>query len=753
MAQVTMKQVLAGASLVALQSLLTTVAFAQDEGREAAVEEEAQVQDTVTVTASRREVSLQDTALSVTAVDPAELATAGLTKLREVIEYSPGVNFTGGATPFANTITMRGVAQSGRATTVGVYIDDVPIGSSNSFAAGPSLQFDAVQGDVKRIELIKGPQGTLYGSSSMGGIVRYITNDPTTDGLTGSFKADLSNTEEGSLNQNYSGTVGIPIVEDKLGLSISAFYDDNGGFIDRIAASPTGAGEDVDAFERTGLYAKLAAKPTDSINASLLMVMTDIEGSGGNVVALDGPPFMLANGKYMTDEGEAQLNDEFELYAGTVEIDLGFGSLISSTSYQDRENSNSADLVAAFGGLVDLLSGSTPGTNTSAPFTGLTRTERFVQELRLTSNENGAFEWSIGGMYSDEDSGNIQSLRGEPTGFLALDVDLGSELKELAGFGNFTYYISPQFDLSAGIRVAQIDSSIALTDGPGLIVADVPETTSDDVVDTYSFSARYRPNDDLSLYARIASGYRPENANLPLLDVLGNNAAPLIIATDTLWSYEAGAKGSLLEGVVTYDLAAWYLEWQDLQTVTFVNGATTGGNSNSDVTAYGFEVAVAARPSDNFTIDANVAYTDSTLDNDETASFGALAGENLQLLPEWTASIRGNYDFPISAEIDGFFGGGLRYIGERDTGFEGGVGSDGSTITPLIANIPLDSYVVANMNVGVRKGMVTASLYANNIFNEYAFTGGSARPAVGGVRATANVLQPRTIGAILKVDF
>lgn len=748
-----MRHLLAGVSLLSLQVFVANIALAQEEQGDTIPEDEVKVQDTVTVTASRREISLQDTALAVTAVDPAELATAGLTKLREVIEYTPGVNFTGGATPFSNTITMRGVAQSGRATTVGVYIDDVPIGSSNSFAAGPALQFDAVQGDVKRVELIKGPQGTLYGSSAMGGIVRYITNDPSTDGFSGTARADLSSTKEGGFNQNYSGTVAIPIVNDRLGLSVSGFYDDYAGFIDRTAGSPTGAAEDVDAYERTGVYAKLVAKPTDSIRSSFLMVLTDVESAGGNQVALNGPPFALADGKFLTDEGASQIKDEFELYAGTVEIDLGFGSLVSSTSYQDRENSNAVDLVATFGGLVDLLSGSPPGTTTAAPFTGLTRTERFVQEVRLTSNESDQFEWSLGAMYSDEDSSNIQSLSGQPSGFLALDVDLGSELKELAGFGNFTYYITPQFDVTAGARIAQIDSSIALTDGPGLIVANVPETTSDDVVNTYSFSARYRPNEDLSLYARIASGYRPENANLPLLDVLGNNVAPLIIATDTLWSYEAGAKGSLLDGTVSYDLAAWYLDWKDLQTVTFVNGATTGGNANSDVTAYGFEGAVAVQPTDGLTIHANIAYSDSTLDNDETASFGALAGENLQLLPDWTASIRGNYDFPITPDIEGFVGGGVRYIGQRDTGFEGGVGADGSTITPLIANYSLDSYVVANFNVGIRKGPVTASIYANNLFDEYAFTGGAARPAVGSIRATANVLQPRTIGGILKVDF
>jgi outer membrane receptor protein involved in Fe transport len=329
---------------------------------------------------------------------------------------------------------------------------------------------------------------------------------------------------------------------------------------------------------------------------------------------------------------------------------------------------------------------------------------------------------------------------------------LGSELTETAVFGQATFYLRPDFDIAIGARIAEIESSVALTDGPGLIVANLPETTDGDTVDTYSFTARYRPNDDLSLYARIASGYRPQNANLPLMSG-GVNVAPLIIATDTLWSYEAGAKGELLDGVIRYDLAVWYNDWQNPQAVTFVNAATTGGNANSDITAYGFEGAVQITPTTGLSIIGSLSYAHSTLDSDETAAFGALEGENLALLPEWSAALRAQYDFPITASIDGFVGGGVRYVGERDTGYNGGVGSGGGVITPKIANFTLEEYVVANLAAGLRAGPVEARLYVNNLLDEYGYTGGSARPIVGGVRATANVLQPRTIGVALSYAF
>lgn len=739
-------------SLFAISFALPAVAAAQDSG-ESAPDEQASDSELIIVTASRRAVSLQDTPLSVTSIDPSELETSGEGSLREVIEYAPGVNFSGGATPVSNTITMRGVAQIGRASTVGVYVDDVPIGSSNSFAGGPSIQFDGVQGDIERIELVRGPQGTLYGSSAMGGVVRYITRDPSRDDLSLKLRGEAAFVRQGTPGLSLSGRVAAPIAKDVLGVSVSGYYDAFGGFIDRTASSPTGADKNVDSYDRYGVMTKAALRPLDGVKVDLMYIHTDAKATGANQVALAGPPFVPIDGPFSTDQGAGQMHDTFDLVSGSFNIDLGVGTLISSTSWQKRENSNSSDLVATFGTLVDLLSGQPFGTTTSAPFTGLLRTERFVQEVRIESNESDTFEWSIGGIYSDEDSDNIQRLLGNPGNFVALDVNLGSELVEYAGFGNARIYLSQEFDLGVGFRLSHVESSISLIDGPKLIVADVPETTKTDTVETYSVTARYRPNPDLSLYARVASGYRPSNANLPLLDVNGNNAAPALIESDTLWSYELGAKGSLADGYISYDLSAWYIDWKNLQVVTFVNGASTGGNANSDVTAYGFEAALAARPTDGLNINASLSYAHSTLDDDETAAFGGLAGERLPQLPRWTASIRANYEFPLSDEVDGFVGAGVRYTGARNTGFEGGVGESGATITPLIANFTLDEMVVANINAGIKSGPITASFFVNNLLDEYGFTGGSARPIVGGVRATANVLQPRTVGMSVTFDY
>lgn len=180
-------------------------------------------------------------------------------------------------------------------------------------------------------------------------------------------------------------------------------------------------------------------------------------------------------------------------------------------------------------------------------------------------------------------------------------MNIPSKLEELAGFADLTYFVTPDFDVSAGVRVGDIKASVAVTDGPEILLGDVPPTKIDDTVDTYSFSARYRPSDTLSLYARIASGYRPASANLPL-----QGASP-IVETDTLWSYEVGAKGVAAGGRLSYDVTAWYLNWKNLQATVFVNGAMTGGNADSDVTAYGLESALHYSPTDRFAVTASAA--------------------------------------------------------------------------------------------------------------------------------------------------
>lgn len=732
---------------VVLAAQAQTVSMANAADSAAHVEE-------VTVTASRRSESLQDIAMSVTTTNPTEFVDTGLTTMEDVVNYAPGVVYRGGSAPTDNGLTMRGVSTMTSAPTVGVYIDDVPIGSGNAQAAGASLLLDVMKAGMQRVELIKGPQGTLYGASSMGGIMRYVTPDASQSGLDGAVSADFSSIDHGGSSSRYTGRLSAPIVSDRAGVTLSGYYEDVGGFIDRIPSSASGAATDVNGHKNYGGLGKVDVNFTERFSASLLAMYDQTTFHGRNVVALNGPPFVPANGPYETDTAYSDDDSEFKLGAATLNYQFDFASLISTTSYQERLVTSTTDLRADFAGLIRLFCQCTVN---NAPFTGSQSTDRFFQEVRLVSNEAeraaGNFEWSVGAVYSDEDSGNGQYLEGQPTNFVLLDVNVPSKLEELAGFGNLTYFVTPKFDLTAGVRVAKVDATVAVEDGPELIIRDTPPTSISDTIDTYSFSARYRATDDLSLYARIASGYRPAAANLPLRDAQGNNVAPVIIETDTLWSYELGAKGAIGGGPFSYDLTAWYLNWSNLQARIYVNGAQTGGNANSDVTAYGFEGALSYSPTTDFSVSTSLAYTSSTLDDDETAAFGAVAGESMPGVPDWTFAVRASKSFAIGAESDLTLGAGLRYQGEMTTGFHGGQGSNGSTITPRIYSFAIEDWWQTDVSVAFKHRNFGATVYATNLTDEYGFSGGSARPAVGFIRATANVIQPRTYGAILTYDF
>lgn len=707
--------------------------------------------DEIIVSASRRNVSLQDTPLSVTSVDPEVYASGGLTRLSDILNYTPGVYYAGGSTPNNNAIAMRGVSNFTAAPTVGIYIDDVPIGSGNSFAAGATLALDAMQSDMERVEIIKGPQGTLYGASSMGGLVRYITRDASTEDFSGYAKADISFIKHGDVSQSYNGRISAPIVKDKLGISVSGYYQDKAGFMDRIQTAVSTPAQDVNGYQRYGVLSKLNANLSENFRAAVTVIHSENEFHGANLIALDGgPPFVPADGPYDTDTARSDDTGRFTLYAGTLEYDFDWATLISSTSYQDQKVASTTDLVADFGPLIGLFCGCTVD---AAPFTGGQGTKRFVEEVRLASREGSKLEWTIGGFYSREKSSNLQRLSGDPSNFLLLDVNIASVLEEYAAFGNLTYYVTPKFDIGVGVRLSRVKSSIEIDDGPELLITDTPPISSSGTIDTYSLTARYRPTDRLSLYARAANGYRPESANLPLKDVNGVNQAPPIIETDTLWSYEVGAKGSLMDGKIAYDFAGWYINWKNLQARIYVNGAMTNGNADSDVTAYGLEGGLTFFPAKGLSILTSFAYTHSTLDDDERSSFGSVAGENLPGIPKWSAAVKANYDFAISNIADGFVGAGIRYIGNRDTGFEGGVGQNGQTITPRIYNFVLENQVVADINAGVTVGNVTGTIYVTNLFDKYAYSYGVARPAVGFIRAQATVIDPRVIGASLKVNF
>jgi len=298
------------------------------------------------------------------------------------------------------------------------------------------------------------------------------------------------------------------------------------------------------------------------------------------------------------------------------------------------------------------------------------------------------------------------------------------------------------------VRFSSNDMGV-LFSGTGFLAGpNLPEQTVSDDVQTYLFNMRYRPTDDMSLYFRAANGYRPASANLPLIDPsTGGILSVPFVKADTLWSYELGAKGNLSDTAFGYDVAVYLIKWKDLQVFRSFQGVNVGGNADSDVTATGVEATLTYQPSSNFNLAASLAYSQSELDEDDP-SIGGLEGEQLPGIPEWTFSLSGNYDFMLGS-LDAFVGGGIAYQDSRNTSFDGGVGSGAVVIAPPNRNFTTDDYVTADLRTGVKWGRYQLSLYATNLFDEYAFQ----RATTTGTQGSAAIVRPRTIGVVFNADF
>jgi len=698
----------------------------------------------VIVTATRRAQEVQDVPAAVAVVDPAAYAAGGLTSLSGVLKYVPGVNFNDGGAPGQGSITMRGVANIFSTPSVGIYLDDIPYGSVTAFAEGANFALDALLGEVERVEVIKGPQGTLFGAASMGGSVRYITKDPSLTDFGGRFSTDLSDTSQGGFNQLYKAGLEIPLVNDKLALGVSGFYQDNDGFLDQ-AQRPD---ENINDAQLRGYQATLLFRPSEPWRIKLNYQDQRAEFTGQNSVPFDTTTGEPLFGKYkVVTAGEEPTENEFELSSATIEYQGGWGTATLASSYQEFSQTAIVDLTRFFGPLVDTQTGSPPGTNT-VPLDQQISTDRWVHEFRLTSANNEHLEWLVGLYYTKEESSNFQGAVASPTGFNLVTQQFPSDYEEKAAFGNLTYYFTPQFDATVGARFSSNDMGV-LFSGTGFLAGpNLPEQTVSDDVQTYLFNMRYRPSDDMSLYFRAANGYRPASANLPLIDPsTGGILSVPFVKADTLWSYELGAKGNLSDTAFGYDVAVYLIKWKDLQVFRSFQGVNVGGNADSDVTATGVEATLTYQPSSGFNLAASLAYSQSELDEDDP-SIGGLEGEQLPGIPEWTFSLSGNYDFMLGS-LDAFVGGGVAYQDSRNTSFDGGVGNGGVVIAPPNRNFTTDDYVTADLRTGVKWDRYKLSLYATNLFDEYAFQ----RATTTGTQGNAAIVRPRTIGVVFNAEF
>ncbi len=767
------------------------------------------VSEEITVTARKREETIEDVPFSVAAPSEQDLRSRGAESIEGVAANVAGFSVQN-LGPGQSQVAMRGVSagqivrdQPGVKEQVGIYLDESVI-SLSLFTPDVDLF------DVGRVEVLRGPQGTLFGSGSESGTVRYITNPPKL-GVTESFGEFSANgTSGGAVGGSTKVAVNAPVGE-KSALRVAAYYSKVGGYVDAVQPGLR-VKDDVNGSDRSGARLAWRTQPNENLTITPRVVYQELNADGwnradaynilGNPFTTTRPAVRLGEREQFT-QIEEPTKDKFLLADLNVEVKLGAATLTSISSYTDRD----IDVVRDATALTASITGGSIGLPQSvysldAPLDDKTKVKVLTQELRLTGSRD-RLNWVGGLFYSHVDRdydqsllvAEFESLSGIPTRGLRApkDVlffsDLSYTLKQAALFGEATWSVNPRFDLTGGLRYydfkedrTQVFDGIFGNDNNGTSLVSTAGDTS-----ANGFAPRligsYKLSDRTTLNAQVAKGFRLGGINDPLNVPL---CTPQDLRTfgghegwkdETLWNYEIGAKTRLLVGRGSFNVAAFYADITDLQATV------TAGSCSSRVIfnvpkarSQGLEMELSAAPNSNFEFSLSASYADSELRSTLTSTdaagrvtvvSGIKSGNRLPTVPKLQVAAAATYQRQVGTSSLGYVtatyqhtGSRFTQIGDQDPSFglvnllsfaPNTIGGP-LTASTFTFNPELPAYDIFNLRAGVAFGKWDVALFVNNLTDERALL---ALDQERGTRARVGFLinQPRTFGLNTRVQF
>jgi iron complex outermembrane recepter protein len=702
----------------------------------------------IVVTAQKITQKLMDVPASITALTGAQLEQIHATQMSDWVGYVPGLNTNTAGAPGMGVLILEGIAPISSASEVGTYVNDVPVGSSSSFGGGGSGTLDLMPYDVDRIEVLRGPEGTLYGASAMGGLVKYVLKSPNPNEFSAAVGGDVLGVKNaGGHGDSVRGAVNIPLVDDHLGLRVSAYDQYTPGYIDN---GVTGA-KDQNELRQTGGRATLLWSVNSDLSVQASYLYQKIAVSNLAVVALNpttGQPMFgdLTNDNVRDEPFQQQLR----LYDLTLNWELGWARLTSASSYQNFQNNSMTDETAELA----LYAPAVSVPVLLSDFDYRVDLEKFTQEIRLTSPQEQALKWLAGIFYTHEQASNTDIIYGYDAAGAALTsynpLEMSSEssiYQEYAAFGDVTYSFTDQFDLTGGLRYAHNNQSFTTIIGGSFLPPSNLPGRSDQGVTTFMVSPNYHLNNNTILYVRVASGYQPGGPNT----VFPGVSAPTQFQSSTLIDYQPGLKSTFLDNRASVDLSAFYIDWTKIQILDDLPGQQTtffvnGGKARSE----GLDLSGQYSPWSSLVLGANLNYTDAILTT-PVASLNTAAGARLPYIPRWSGSLTAQYSTQIGANWNAFGGGGYRYLGSRLSNAEG----ESSAGSPV--GYTLGSYSLIDLRAGASHGGLTVALYAKNVADKRAYQS-PAEYRYNAVTYTpidikAPVVQPRTIGISIDQTF
>jgi iron complex outermembrane receptor protein len=694
----------------------------------------------IVVTAGRREEVLSHVGEGITAVSGVELEARSASSLEDFVSQVPGLNVQSLGTPGNGVVAIRGISPQGAAATVATYIDNISVGGAGNGTENAWYGPDIDPADLERVEVLKGPQGTLYGASSLGGVIKYVTKTPSLTSTEINTSEELNDVRGGSPGTKMRASVSTPIIENELALRVSGYYEYTGGYIDDVGIS----GKDANRGYRSGIRATLLYQPLDNLkiklNASIqssVVDANDITDENGTNPSSFQPVYGYFEQKRYTPES---YKVQTQLYSSDIQWDTDLGSLISATSYSTYKPRQDSDLTSqALFFPPGLVSPTSPAGGIAA-----IATDQRTQEFRFESKRLGILEFVAGTFYQHQAQSNRASYysydttgQANPDGFLGLQSSTGT-LDEYAGFGDATVYILPQLDVTAGYRYSDVQQQVNESSGGPIYGTGInaePTLNFAEVNQTYLAGIRWRVTDAVMLYGRAATGYRPGGQR-----GIPPGAPPGFGDTfdsDSIRSFEAGVKVRALDGRLTLSTDAYVINWSNIQTLIIVGIYDTDGNAGT-AQSKGAEFEATYVPFDGLTLRANTAYTNARYTSTSAATPYITDGERLSYVPEWTRTVSVDYTLPFGTWKPQV---GAEYV-YRSSQFD---------ISEPAVELP--GYTTFNLHAGVQfDDKQSLRFYVNNLANNRGILG-SAGEIGYGIPYAVVYQQPVTVGVIFSQKF
>ena len=671
--------------------------------------------ETVTVTAGRRIQRQQDVPYSVQAIDANAIRNNDLQDFQDYVNTVPGLNFgTDGAG--RSDIYLRGVSSpSVGQSTVGLYIDEIPMAFAN-------FQPDLNLFDMQRIEILKGPQGTLYGEGALGGAVKLITNKPNLMAFAATAEGTYSNTAGGDANTNVSGMLNLPLLNGHLGLRLVAGRHEDGGWID----NPRIGQKDVNGGHGDSARVELRWSPTEALDVMFTYLSQHSHYDAEPFIDYGSTQYDVQNRAFNEYSSEGMTT-----YNLTVNFVASYGTwtLSSSTThrslaeYLDLETS-AAQLDAAFG-----------TTGLVIPNQQVSYFNIDSDEIRFTSPSDRVFKWVAGAFFKDrrEPFDSHVSTPGSIVPFVGprlYDNEVGTNDKERALFGEGTYDLTAQWHLTAGGRLSH-ETDHVRSDLFVFYAGQIPTQIGD--ASYSSFTPRIALSYDVSkqntVYATVAKGYRSGGANYQIDPTQGD---PLTYQPDSVINYELGTKASWLGDRVFSEVAVYHMDWKDIQLFQqSADGARSYTVNGGRAASNGLELTLSARPTEHLDISAGASLLHATY-REAVPAARVISGDRLPFSPSSAFNVAAGYKAPLGGALEAFFRAEYQHTGSRLSS----------------ARDPIGSYNTLDLRAGLAWKHCTVTLFAKNLTNEHTLL--DTIPAGGAVSV---VNHPRVIGVTVRADY